>query len=202
MPTHHIIVRLAGVVTQTFEQAAIETLFTSSAQAEAANRLVVHNWAIEMQSGRMTFTTFCSRVASLTGMNMPPEQAYQSVSGSLKLASPMIVILREISEQYDLWLFCEGDRLGILPSLQRLDLGRFFQPEHWLFTPELGFRAQMPELIPELLSASKANLDELLWVDDRSMVTSAATRAGLNAITYVDPFRFRRNLLLRGLVEQ
>jgi FMN phosphatase YigB (HAD superfamily) len=48
---------------------------------------------------------------------------------------------------------------------------------------------------------SMAGLGEVLWVDDRSMADLAAIRAGLNAVAYVDPHRFRRNLVLRGMIE-
>jgi hypothetical protein len=202
VPIHHIIFRIAGVVTQTFEQAAIETLFTPSVQAEPSTRLAIHKKAVEMQSGSLTLKEFCRWAAMVAGLDLSAEDAYQTVSFSLKTDHSMNIILRELMGNFNLWLFCEVDRKGLLPSLKRLDLNRYFPPNHQLFTPELGVSVQMPDLIPAVLSASKANLDELLWVDDRSMVTSAAIRAGLNAVAYVDPFRFRRNLILRRMIEQ
>jgi hypothetical protein len=138
----------------------------------------------------------------VAGLDSSSEDAYQAVSCSLRTDPSMNIILRELMGKFDLWLFCEVDRKGLLPSLKRLDLNRYFPPNHQLFSPELGASVQIPDIIPALLSASQANLYELLWVDDRSMVTSAAIRAGLNGVAYVDPFRFRRNLILRRMIEQ
>ncbi|MDD5371022.1 MAG: hypothetical protein PHQ40_18230 [Anaerolineaceae bacterium] len=164
--------------------------------------MAVHKKAVDMLSGSLALKGYCSWASMYAGLDLSAEDAYQAVSGSLKIAATMNIILMELTGKFDLWLFCEVDRIGLLPSLKRLDLNRYFPPNHQLFTPELGASGQVPDLIPALLSASKANLDELLWVDDRSMIASAAIRAGLNAVAYVNPFRFRRNLILRRMIKQ
>jgi hypothetical protein len=200
-PVHHIFFRLAGVVTQTFEQAALEALFSAAAREDAEKRLTLHDWVIEMQFGRLTLADYSAQAARLAQCGLSAVQAYEAVSACLKTSVPMSDLLNEITRQFDLWLVCEADRLRMLPALQRLGLSLFFQPDRWIFSPELGKQAQIPQIIPELLSISMAGLGELLWVDNRSMVDSAAIRAGLNAVAYVDPYRFRRNLVLRGMIE-
>ena len=113
----------------------------------------------------------------------------------------MEALLRELSADFAEWLFCEDAREDDLAALESLRLDRLIPRDRWLFDSG-GFRADFPrELIDGLVTRTGARREELLWIDDRPAVTSSVIRAGMHAVVFVDAFRLRRNLVLRGLVK-
>ena len=109
--------------------------------------------------------------------------------------------LAEVSVHFKLWLFCEAPYEVVTPTLLRLRLDRFFPRDRWLFSSTACNADRAESLIERLPQIIGASLGELLWIDDRAAVDAAVLRAGLNAVAYVDPFRLRRNLVLRGLLK-
>ena len=113
----------------------------------------------------------------------------------------MEALLIELSEGFTEWLFCEDVREDDLLALENLRLDRLIPRDRWLWASG-GFRAELPgELIKGLAARTGGRPEELLWIDDRPAVTSSVIRAGMNAVIFVDAFRLRRNLVLRGLVK-
>jgi hypothetical protein len=114
----------------------------------------------------------------------------------------MEVLLSELSGDFTQWLFCEDpwEEDTALAS-ENLRLDRLIPRDRWLFSSG-RFRADLPkELIIELVRRTGGRREDLLWIDDRPAVTAAVLRAGMNAVIFVDAFRLRRNLVLRGLVK-
>ncbi len=112
----------------------------------------------------------------------------------------MEVLLKELSGDFTQWLFCEGAGEDTA-ALENLRLERLIPADKWLFASG-RFRADLPnELIKELMARTGGRREELLWIDDRPAVTSSVIRAGINAVIFVDAFRLRRNLVLRGVIK-
>jgi hypothetical protein len=113
----------------------------------------------------------------------------------------MEVLLSELSRGFTQWLFCEDARADTTLALKNLRLDRLIPGDRWLFSSG-RFRADFPkELINELVMRTGGRREDLLWIDNRPAVTAAVLRAGMNAVIFVDTFRLRRNLVLRGLVK-
>jgi hypothetical protein len=110
-------------------------------------------------------------------------------------------LLGELSTDFTLWLFCEPTQERLAEVLETLQLDRLICRVRWLFASERFCVAMPKELIEELVARTGGRQEELLWIDDRPAVTSAVIRAGMNAVVFVDVFRLRRNLVLRGLVK-
>ena len=125
----------------------------------------------------------------------------QEAHGAPRFTPGMEVLLGELSGDFPQWLFCEGVREDAVLALRNLRLDQLIPRDRWLFASG-RFRADLPhELIKELMARTGRRREELLWVDDRPAVTSSVIRAGMNAVIFVDAFRLRRNLVLRGLVK-
>lgn len=122
-------------------------------------------------------------------------------SGARAVTPGMGELLKELSSDFKMWLFCEGAEEELAPILEGLQLERVIPRIRWLFASEL-FRADIPgRLIRQLVRRTAARREDLLWIDDRPSVTAGVIRAGMNAAVFVDAFRLRRNLVLRGLVK-
>jgi hypothetical protein len=125
----------------------------------------------------------------------------QASHGAPCLIPGMGELLQELSPDFTLWLFCEPVPEEPVAVLESLQLDRLISRARWLFASERFCVAMPKELIEELMVRTDGRQGELLWIDDRPAVTSAMIRAGLNAVVFVDAFRLRRNLVLRGLVQ-
>ena len=125
----------------------------------------------------------------------------QEAHGAPRFTAGMDVLLGELSGDFPQWLFCEGVREDTALALENLRLDQLIPRDKWLFASG-RLSADLPgELIKELVTRTGAQREELLWIDDRPAVTSSVIRAGMNAVIFVDAFRLRRNLVLRGLVK-
>src|SRR5208282_2063722 len=95
-------------------------------------------------------------------------------------------LLRELSEDFNLWLFCEQPEEELSPVVGGLRLDEIFPRERQLFASG-RFSTDLPaQLTDELLARTGARPEELLWIDNRPAVTSAVIRAGMNAVVFVD----------------
>ena len=125
----------------------------------------------------------------------------QTASGAPRVTPGMEELLRELSEEFTLWLLCEGPEEGLALVVEGLRLNRVIPRSHWFFISE-GLRADMPkEAVEGLVARTGGSREAFLLIDDRPAVTTAVIRAGMNAVVFVDAFRLRRNLVLRGLVK-
>ena len=110
-------------------------------------------------------------------------------------------LLRELSRDFIVWLFCEPSREELAPVMESLQLDQMIPRAHWLFASGRLCAEKPKELIEELMARTGGRREELLWIDDRPAVATAVIRAGMHAVAFVDAFRLRRNLVLRGLVK-
>jgi hypothetical protein len=112
----------------------------------------------------------------------------------------MAELLREMGPLFPLWLYGEQREGEGATAAERLRLDSLVPRFHWIFASE-DLPGDAPErLVTNLMVRTGADRDRLLWVDDRPAMTSSVIRAGMNAVVFVDAFRLRRNLVLRGLL--
>jgi hypothetical protein len=197
----HLIFRLEGVVTQSAEAALLAELGGSSRVTDVQVRTAVRDLASAVRSGELDWTGLCSKAASLAGWREDGSLLGKRALGGVRLADGIQDLLTSLNGVLDAWLFCEIAEAVMAPTMERLMLDRCVPRSRWLFSSG-RFRVEMPgELIARLMERMAARREELLWVDDRPAVTAALIRAGMNAVAFVDPFRLRRNLVLRGLLQ-
>ncbi len=125
----------------------------------------------------------------------------QAASSARGMTPGIGQLFSELSADFKLWLFCEPDREELAPIAGNLKLDNMIPRARWLFASGELCAEKPKELIEELVRRTGGRREEILWIDDRPAVTSAVIRAGMNAVVFVDAFRLRRNLVLRGLVK-
>ena len=200
----HLIFRLEGVVTQTFEGALFSVVAGSTAVADPKARLAVRDLASAMRSGKLDWTGLCSRAALILGVREDGSSLGERILNSLRVDAGIEELLISINGVLDSWLFCEIDGNDIVSAMERLGIERCIPRTRWLFSSEdrQRLRVDVPrELIAAIAERVKAPRETLLWIDDRPRVTAALIRAGMNAVAFVDAFRLQRNLVLRGLLQ-
>ena len=125
----------------------------------------------------------------------------QTDRGTPRMTPGMGDLLQELSPDFNLWLFCEAAEDELSLMIDGLQLAPMV-PATRRLSAAGNFRTDMPEeLVDALVKRTGGPRESLLWIDDRPSVTSAVIRAGMNAVVFVDIFRLRRNLVLRGLVK-
>ena len=196
----HLIFRFEGVVTQASEELVLRELAGERRVVEARMRLAIRDLACEVRAGRVAWAEYCAKVAAMAGSREIGELFADRVERLFCLTAGIEKLLPEVAGRLECWLYCEGTVEELTPRLLRLRLDRFFPENRRLFSAD-GLRTDRPsELVPALLARTASHIDELLWIDDRSSVDAALIRAGVNAAAFVDSYRLRRNLVLRGLI--
>ena len=199
--TQCLVFRLEGVVTQTFYDVVLGEAGERSRPLASSARLALRDLCAQVRAGRMDWGAYCSRTAVLTEYPREAGSLSELMLGRLCVGPGVEPFLAEVSVHFKLWLFCEAPHEVVTPTLLRLRLDRFFPRDRWLFSSTACNADRAESLIERLPQITGASLGELLWIDDRAAVDAAVLRAGLNAVAYVDPFRLRRNLVLRGLLK-
>jgi hypothetical protein len=199
--TQHLVFRFEGVVTQTLYDVVLGEAEERSRPLDPAERLALRELGAQVRAGRIDWAAYCSRTAALTEYSRDGGSLSDLILGRLCVGPGVSQFLAEVSVRFTPWLFCEVPEEVLAPTILRLRLDRFFEKDRWLFSSAACNAERVGSLTERLQRITGASLGELLWIDDRAAVAAAVLRAGLNAVAYVDPFRLRRNLVLRGLLK-
>lgn len=198
-----LLFRLEGVLTQTVESALFSALRGSDTPADPTARRSVRDLASAMRSGTLDWNRLCAQAALILGAGEEGSLLGMRVLESLRVTAGIEELLASVDSLLDSWLFSEIDRGVIAPALKRLGIDRRIPANRWLFSSDnRRLRVDAPrELIGAITRRLNAPRTALLWIDDRPSVTARVIRGGSNAVVFVDAFRLRRNLVLRGLLE-
>jgi hypothetical protein len=198
----HLVFRLEGVLVQTLDGALLEEAGGPDAPVlDPSIRLALRDLCSDLRAGRVGWEAWCAKAVRLAGYPRDERTFSDRVLGRLCLGAGVEQFLVEAETRFTLWLFCEAPEPAIAPVLVRLGLERLLPRSRWIFSSTLWQAGSAGALIARLSGITGAAPGELLWIDDRAAVDAALLRAGLNAVAYVDPFRLRRNLVLRGLLK-
>ncbi len=199
----HLILRFEGVVTQRIDDVLIAELggwSVDGTRPDADVRMAVRGLVSEVRAGRLRLADCCGQAAELAGSTRSPTRLVTQVLNGLHLTDGMEALIAEVGSVLTPWLYFEIPEPDLAPAIFRLKLDRRVPGSRWLFSSGNAGEDFARRLAARLQERMEARQEELLWVDDRGEVTSAAIRAGVNAVTFVDSRRLRRNLVLRGVL--
>jgi hypothetical protein len=185
---------------------AIPDLAIQLIQNEDANpvdfwqRKSIRDLAEDLFLGKLNGPSFCQRLIKETGALMSPEDLE---AAHLDKAVPQIGVLEvlaELQSRYEIRLISDYPLAWFERLADRFTAFPFIHTEQVIFTNELGLTHLVPDIFPLLPQAAHQHLKSCMLVDRDSRRAVEAVRYGLSAAILIDPFRFRREFILRKML--
>ena len=187
-----------GVLIASFLETIIEVLNSESISSDVSlqdlNRLTK-----ELYLGKISGDDYFAEIIRLSGAKTPAVEFAALVIDRVKATSGVDEVLRELAQDYSVCVFSQ------LPSdiydkiIQKLGLNSP-DMEKTIFSSHLSLSGWDDAVFTNMTSGEQKLTDACMWIDADSHMTTAAIRAGIHAIIFVDSRRLRREIALRGLL--
>ena len=159
-----------------------------------------YDLTLALSSGKIALDKFWQRILSSTDLKMERHALEEKVINGYKPVDGIIAVLKELRNGNSLSLFSQLPR-GLFTALSaRSGLNELFSDSDIYFTSEMNLENTTTDVVNHLMAGKCLIPGKSVLVDADSRRTSAAIRAGMDAIIFVDARRLRREIALRGLL--
>lgn len=196
-----IVISTARVLTLTLEELLLQLVSMNGADTTGQNfRNRIVDLCGKYYRRNCSSESLVSQVLESDERGIPRHQIIEDVSEILEFDRAVVDIAAELIEIFDLRLYCELPKDWISYSWEGLGLPSSINLKDILFIEDFEMGDPPATQVEALLNCLDLPGEQILLIDARNKFTTKAVRAGVNAILYVNPFRLREELSLRGLL--
>lgn len=141
-----------------------------------------------------------NQIIERAGIQVQRPEFLEAIREHMEFDREVLKVADELNEQYDVGFFCELPKSWVSDSWDHLDLPAGFLLDDITFNEGIEIEDPSSTQFENLLQEFILPAEQILLIDARNKVTSRAVRMGVNAILYVNPFRLRQELSLRGML--
>jgi hypothetical protein len=199
-PIYQFYFVLDNVVIQSLSRTIINSIKDRKTFSDSNVRRNLYIWEDKYFSGKLSKEEFINNIGKIPNLNMNAEEIKSDIIGKQKFIKGIIDILKELKEQYSLFLYSQYPPDDLLDVFSRLKAEDIFSESRILYSQKIGLSDNKSNLFNKLISDESITPGTSIWIDSNPRRTSASIRAGIDSIIFVDSKRLRREIALRGLL--
>jgi hypothetical protein len=187
-----------GVLIASFRETILEVLNSKSPSAGISLQ-DLKRLTKELYVGKISGNDYFAEITRLSGAKVSAVELADLVIDRVKVVPGVNEVLQELAQDYSIYIFSQlpTDIYGRI--IQKLGLGSP-DMDKTIFSNQLSLSGWDDAVFKKMALGEQKLTDACMWVDADSHMTSAAIRAGIHAIIFVDSRRLRREIALRGLL--
>lgn len=159
-----------------------------------------YDLSLALSLGKISLDDFREGILSSSNGKMEISDLQEKVVNNLEPIDGTLKVLTELKKENTLSFFSQLPRelFGLVKN--HFGLQDLFADSDIFFTNEMNLKNTTADVVDRLMAGKHLNPGKSMLVDADSRRTTAAMRAGVDAIIFVDARRLRREIALRGLL--
>lgn len=191
---NHYCFSLENVVVQSLHD-ALEKIMQGRGESQKR-----YDLTLALSLGKISPDDFWKEILSSSTGEVKISDLQEKVGNSLEPIDGTLKVLTELKKENTLSLFSQLPRELFASVKKHFGLQDLFADSDIFFTNEMNLKNTTADVVNYLIAGKCLNPGKSVVVDADSRRTSAAIRAGMDAIIFVDARRLRREIALRGLL--
>jgi hypothetical protein len=155
----------------------------------------------QMQTGLIDFNRFTTSLSQITGLPVNASDLQNQIMDRARLNQPVFDLIHEIEPEVQNWLAFDLPDLFLESFELRAQLSEVFPVDKIVFTADLGLENLVPDLYYKFQGILGCPLDAIMVVDSDRARAVEAVRQRISSSIYEYPQLFKRELILRKLIE-
>jgi len=191
---------LEGVVVKSLCEILIDIINSAGNIHYPVDYQTIYELTLDLALGKISEEEFLHSVFSLTGMRFETCNLKEMIVDNAPPILGIMDVLKELGEKKSLFMFSQYPPEMYDRIKTRLGLDKLIPEKNVFFTSGSGVQNLKSGIIERLIFNKWITPGKSIFIDNDSRRTSAAIRAGIDAIIFVDSRRLRREIALRGLL--
>jgi hypothetical protein len=196
----HLVFWLGGVIVPHLWKVTRDVLIANGAVDSADLCFALVDLERAVAAGSITLDQFCAQAVGLAKIDLPPVRLVSQIQQTIETTPGILPVIDIVAKHYPLRLLSSFPLEWLSEVTEATALLTYFTDDSVTMTAGLNLDNVYDALLEALAEVKLVTTGRSLLVDDDPIRVEAAIRFGLDATSFVDAARLRRDLFLWGLL--
>lgn len=156
----------------------------------------------KLQLGLIETNEFCMRISESLNVSIEEDEIRNQIIDDVAIRPELRGVIDELKDNFDLWLISDFPVNLFNDILENTDISSMFLPNMTILSSQCHLSKIIPDLFFYAVNKSRNPMNKCMLADRNTVRAVKAVRYGLSSAIFVDVPRFRREFVLREMLQK